>query len=166
MTFRQRSIAATLHVTTGMPEFNVTVFALMLNFPWEVLQARLFTGMSDAPYVEAVNGCVQATLGDVVITLLAYWSVAVVAGSRRWILAPTDRKLALFIAIGVSITGVIEWLATSGRWVRSWSYSPNMPVVPGIDIGLAPLVQWVIVPLLVAWFVQRQLSNRGADRHG
>ena len=166
MTFRQRSIAATLHVTTGMPEFNVTVFSLMLNFPWEVLQARLFTGMSDAPYVEVVNGCVQATLGDVVIMLLAYWSVAVVAGSRRWILAPTDRKLALFIAIGVSITGVIEWLATSGRWVRSWSYSSSMPVVPGIDIGLAPLLQWVIVPLLVAWFVQRQLSNRGADRHG
>ena len=166
MTFRQRSIAAALHAAIGTPEFNVAIFALMLNFPWEVLQARLFTGMSDAPYVEAINGCVQATLGDAVIMLLAYWSVAVVAGSRRWILGSTGPKLALFIAIGVSITGVIEWLATSGRWVRSWSYSASMPVVPGVDIGLVPLLQWVIVPLLVVWFVRRQLSNRGADRHG
>ena len=149
-----------------MPEFNVAIFALMLNFPWEVLQARLFTGMSDAPYVEAVNGCVQATLGDAVIMLLAYWSVAVVAGSRRWILGSTGPKLALFIAIGVSITGVIEWLATSGRWVRSWSYSSSMPVVPAVDIGLAPLLQWVIVPLLVVRFVRRQLSNRAGDHHG
>ena len=164
MTRARLFIAAPLRFVTGMPEFNVAVFALMLNFPWEVLQAPLFAGMADAPFVEVITGCSQSSLGDVVIMLLAYWTVAIAARSRRWILAPAGSQLALFIAIGVSITAVMEWLATSGRWVQSWAYSPSMPVVPGFGIGLAPLAQWVFVPLLVVWFVRRQLADRDGDR--
>ena len=142
------------------PECNVAVFALLLNFPWEILQAPLFAGMGDTPYAEAIKGCSQATLGDAVIVLLAYWSVSVVARSRHWILAPSGRQLALFIAIGVSIAAVIEWLATRGHWVGSWTYSKEMPVLPGLGIGLSPLLQWLVLPLLVAWFVRRQLADR------
>lgn len=144
----------------AMPELNVAIFALLLNLPWEVLQARLFVGMADAPYAEAILGCVQATLGDMIIMLLAYGAVAVGASSRRWVLAPSGRQLAWFIGIGVLITAVIERLATSGRWVESWSYSPAMPVLPGIGIGLVPLLQWVLLPPLVVWFVRRQLTGQ------
>ena len=165
MTLARRFIAAPLRFATGMPEFNVAVFALLLNFPWEVLQAPLFAGMADTPFVEVIAGCSQASLGDVVIMLLAYWSVAIAARSRRWVLTPSGRQMSLFIAIGVSITAVIEWLATSGRWLQSWTYSPSMPVVPGFGIGLAPLAQWVVVPLLVLWFVRRQGAGRGGGRY-
>ena len=52
----------------------------------------------------------------------------------------------------------IEWLATSGHWVQSWSYLPAMPLLPGTGIGVAPLLQWVLLPLLTVWYVRRQLS--------
>lgn len=139
-------------------ELNVAVFALLLNFPWEILQAPLFAGMADGPFIDAIKGCAQGTLGDAVIMLLAYWTVSGVAGSRNWILAPGGRQLSLFMAIGVLITAAIEWLATRGYWVQSWNYSPAMPVVPGIGVGIFPLLQWIILPLLVVWFVRRQLS--------
>ena len=139
-------------------ELNVAVFALLLNFPWEILQAPLFAGMADGPFINAIQGCAQAALGDAVIMLLAYWTVSGVAGSRYWMLAPSSRQLFLFVAIGVFITAAIEWLATRGYWVHSWTYSPAMPVVPAVGLGVFPLLQWIILPLLVVWFVRRQLS--------
>ena len=144
---------------TGTPEFNVAIFALLLNFAWEILQAPLYAGMADMPHAQVTKACLQATVGDAVIMLLAYGAVAAVARSRRWIVAPSGWQLALFIAIGVSITAAIEWLATRGYWIGNWNYLPTMPLVPGTRIGLAPLLQWVVLPLLTVWFVRRQLAH-------
>lgn len=146
------------HTLTRNIELNIAVFALLLNFPWEILQAPLFVGMGGGTFIHAIKGCAQGTLGDAVIILLAYWTVSGVAASRGWIVAPSFRQLALFIAIGVLITAAIEWLATRGHWVQSWVYSSAMPVVPGLGVGLSPLLQWVVLPPLVVWFVRRQLT--------
>ena len=162
---RWRSGGRALRAVTGMPEWNVAIFALLLNFPWEVLQAPLFAGMAEAPFFEAIKGCSRGTLGDMVIMLIAYEGVSLVARRRDWVLAPDRRQLALFIAIGVSITAVIEGLATRGHWVQNWTYSPNMPVVPGVNIGVTPLLQWVVLPLLVIWFVRRQIQSQAGGRN-
>ena len=144
---------------TRYVELNVAVFALLLNFPWEVLQAPLFVGMADSPFIDAVQGCARATLGDAVIVLLAYWIVSGIVGSRHWIISSDSRQLLLFVAIGLFITAAIEWLATHGYWIQSWTYAPAMPVVPGIGVGIVPLLQWTTLPLLVVWFVRRQLAD-------
>jgi len=144
---------------TDSPEFNVAIFALLLNFAWEILQAPLYAGMADMPHAEVTKACLQATLGDAVIMLLAFGAVAAVARSRRWLAAASGWQLALFIAIGVSITVAIEWLATRGYWIGNWNYLPTMPLVPGTRIGLTPLLQWVVLPLLTVWFVRRQLAH-------
>jgi hypothetical protein len=152
--FLKRSLLA----ITWLPEFNVAVFAFLLNYPWEFLQVPLFDGLKSAGHWQAVKGCSRAALGDAVIMLVVYWFVAAIAGSRHWILAPSGLQLALFVATGVSITALIEWLALSGLWIESWRYSSLMPVVPGIRVGLAPLLQWIVLPPLVVWFVRRQLA--------
>jgi len=141
------------------PEFNVAAFALLLNFAWEILQAPLYEGMANMPHAQVTKSCLQATVGDVVIMLLAYGVVAVARGDRHWIAAANGWQVALFVGVGVSITAGIEWLATRGYWIATWSYSPAMPMVPGADIGLVPLLQWVLLPLLTVWFVQRQLAH-------
>lgn len=143
---------------TWLPEFNVAVFAFLLNYPWEFLQVPLFEQMAGAQHWDAIKMCTRATLGDTAIMLLAYWLVAARARSRRWILAPSGRQLFLFIAIGVAITVIIEWLVLRDAWLQTWEYSAQMPVLPGIGIGLSPLLQWVLLPPLVAWFVRRQLA--------
>lgn len=145
---------------TDSPEFNVAAFALLLNFAWEILQAPLFVGMAEMPHAQVTMACLQATFGDAVIMLFAYGVVSVVVRSRSWILAPKGWQLSLFVAIGVSITAGIEWLATRGYWMASWNYLPTMPRVPGTDIGLVPLLQWIVLPLLTVWFVRRQLPHR------
>ena len=162
MTRWRNFVAEPLRAAVGSPEFGVAVFALLLNFPWEILQVPLFVGMASAPYADAIMGCIQATLGDVLITLLGYGAVALATKNRRWLLAPSGGQVAAFIGVGLSITVLIEWLATNGRWVKSWAYSTSMPLLPGTGIGLTPLLQWIVVPLLVLWFVQRHSAGRGA----
>lgn len=151
------NIVRCLHTIAWLPEFNVVVFAALLNFPWEFLQVPLYEGMPNAPHWEAVKTCTRAALGDVLIMLAAYWAVAAFARNRRWILAPSGPQVALFIAAGVLVTTAIEWLALHGHWIASWRYSEHMPIVPGIGVGLSPLLQWIVLPPLVVWFVQRQL---------
>ena len=154
-----RKVSQAVSAVTDTPEFNLAVFALLLNFAWEILQAPLYAGMADMPHGQVTKTCLQATGGDAVIMLLAYGVVAVAARSRRWIVAASGWQLALFMAIGISITAAIEWLATRGQWIGNWNYLPTMPLVPGADIGLAPLLQWVVLPLLTVWFVRRQLAH-------
>ena len=155
-----RKVSQAVSAVTNTPEFNVAVFALLLNFAWEILQAPLYSSMADMPHAQVTKICLQATVGDTVIMLMAHGVVAFAARSRLWIAAAIGWHLAWLIAIGVSITAAIEWLATRGYWIANWSYLPTMPRVPGAGIGLVPLLQWVVLPLLTVWFVRRQLAHR------
>lgn len=147
-----------LLAVTQLPEFNVAVFAIFLNYPWEFLQVPLFDQMPDAPHWEAIKTCSRATVGDALIMLIAYWSVAVFCRNRRWFVNPRAAQVVLFSLVGVLITVAIERMALSGLWMGGWSYAPEMPIMPVIGIGLTPLLQWVVLPPLVVWFVRRQLS--------
>jgi hypothetical protein len=154
-----RSLNIPLEGVTRMPELNVFVFALLLNFPWEILQTPLFEHMPDAPHWEAIKTCSRATLGDAAIMLVAYWVVAATRGSRTWIARPQTATVFLFATFGVLATALIERLALAGLWIDSWAYSASMPIVPGIGVGLSPLLQWIVLPLLVVWFVRRQIRT-------
>jgi hypothetical protein len=138
-------------------ELNVAIFALLLNFPWEFLQAPLFKNMVSAPHWSAVKACGLATLGDAMIALVAFWSVAAVVRSRRWILQPTPRQIAGFVGVGLLITVVAERLGTGP--LHRWAYAPAMPVMPILGVGLSPILQWLALPLTLTWFVRRQLSQ-------
>lgn len=140
-----------------LPEFSVVVFALLLNYPWEFLQVPLFADMAQAAHWDAIRTCTRATLGDAVIMLIAYWTVSLVARDRSWVLVPSTARTFIFAATGVVITIAIEMLAVAGIWLGGWRYSSLMPVVPGIGVGLSPLLQWVVLPPLVVWFSRRQI---------
>lgn len=131
----------------------VVVFAFLLNFPWEFLQVPLFAGMAQMPHWQAVKMCTRAALGDVVIMLLSFWLVSAVRKSRHWVFAPSPREFVLLVCTGVLTTVGIELAVLQGSWVASWHYAPEMPLVPVLGVGLAPVLQWVVLPPLVVWFV-------------
>ena len=137
-----------------VPEANLFLFGFLLHFVWELLQIPWFQGMADAPHQDATWMCTRATFGDAVITVLSFWAVAVLCG-RGWIARPTRLNVAAFAGVGVAITIVLEILSTK-VWSR-WAYSDAMPVIPGIDVGVIPIAQWLILPPLVLWIVRRQI---------
>ena len=77
----------------------------------------------------------------------------------RWWLGASHRgrPLTVFLGVGLVMTVVLEWLSVY-VW-RRWVYSADMPVVLGIS--LAPIVQWLLVPLVTLWLARKQLGMAG-----
>jgi hypothetical protein len=137
------------------PWLALGLFGFLPHFVWEILQVPLYEHMHASRHWSAVLQCSRATVGDVVITWTAY---AVAAGrvQDRWWLGASHwgRPLTVFLGAGLVKTVVLEWLNVYA-W-RRWAYSPDMPVVLGI--GLAPIVQWLLVPLVTLWLARKQLG--------
>lgn len=104
---------------------------------------------------EAVLFCTRATLGDVVIALSAYWVVAAYRRRRDWLYQPDGRSLLVFIAVGIVTTIALEWHATELQ--QRWQYADIMPTLSLLGTGLAPLLQWLLLPPLIVWFARRHL---------
>lgn len=149
-----------IRALTWTAEFNVVVFAFLLNFPWEFMQAPLFVGMDTTPHWEAVKGCARAALGDALIALIACWCATLATGERNWMARPARRAMAVYLLVGLGITATIEALAVRGLWLASWTYAASMPVVPGLRVGVVPLLQWLVLPVLVVHFTARQMAGR------
>jgi hypothetical protein len=139
---------------TSLPEFNIYVFAFLLNFVWEFLQMPLFTAPpADMPHWDIVKIYAFASVADGFIMLIAYWMTSAFARSRYWFVAAERGHVLIFLIIGLAITSAIELIATE---MCVWTYSPLMPVLFGV--GLSPFIQWVIPPLITLWFTRRQLG--------
>jgi len=141
------------------PELHISIFAFLLNFVWELLQMPLFAGFADFPYYQTILHCTKATFGDVVISLVAFAGACLITRSRMWIVSMNKSGVVSFLAIGLVITVAFELLATGP--LNRWEYSESMPTV--IGVGVSPLAQWVILPLIQLWFVKRQIIGGGVD---
>jgi hypothetical protein len=65
------------------------------------------------------------------------------------------------VAIGLGYTVASERLNVG---LVRWTYAEAMPVVPVLDVGLAPLLQWIAVPLAAFWLLGR--LRRGGELEG
>lgn len=144
------------------PELPLAGFGFLLHFVWEMLQVPWFTGMAEASHGSVVWLCVRATGGDVLILLASFWLSSIVCGHRQW-LHTGDRQPAVILVItALAVTIILEWLATGP--LSRWAYTDSMPVIPLLGIGLAPLLQWLLLPPLIMWLTRRHLLGHIALR--
>ena len=128
-------------------------FALLVNFAWEMAQMPLFR-MSNPSGWAMLGECTQATAGDAALILLAYGVASLCNRRPRWLRTPRPIEWATFLGVGVAATVGLEWWNVMVR--HSWAYRATMPTVAGI--GLAPLMQWVILPPLIIWLTRRHID--------
>ena len=138
-------------------EFNLVIYSFLLHFVWEFVQAPTYAGMIELNHWDGIKLCMSATFGDVGFTLLAYGITTFFARSRSWVLRPTPKDILIFLSVGITLTVGFEYYYTNIS--LRWTYSELMPLVPPFGTGLSPLLQWIILPILVLWFTQRQLSQ-------
>lgn len=107
-------------------------------------------------YGGAVQFCGLASVGDAAISVGCYWSVVKATGRRDWIRHPTARQVAGYIGVGLGVTVFIEWMAT--QVIDRWQYVEAMPTLPVLGTGLAPLLQWTLLPPTILWLARRHLG--------
>ena len=139
------------------PEVHIATFGFFTSFIWEILQMPFFD-VGSAGYWQRTLGCTRATFGDVGILVLAYTAVSIITRNRNWLHSPKHWMISIYLLTGLGITVIIEAMATSvpREWGWGWRYSELMPLVPGTNIGLVPVLMWIFIPLITLWFARRQ----------
>ena len=139
------------------PEIDLLVLSFLGHFAWEILQAPLFANLDETEHFIGIAICLKATFGDLGIALAAFWSAALIGGDRKWFMSRHTPALTAFFATGLLATIGLEYLHTevTGRWV----YDGFMPLLPVLGTGLSPILQWILVPMLVLWYLRRLTSR-------
>lgn len=131
-------------------------FVVPAHLLWEFAQLPLYTIWRDGTPGEILFAVVHCTGGDALIAITALVSALLLAG-KGWPVARDcyGRVAAIAIVIGVGYTAFSEWLNTVVR--EAWAYSDLMPVIPLIEAGLSPILQWVLIPLAAFWWSRRPI---------
>ncbi|MFN0217386.1 MAG: hypothetical protein ACKVP4_01085 [Hyphomicrobium sp.] len=120
--------------------------AAIAHLAWETLQLPLYTIWSSAARWEIAFAVIHCTVGDIMIASSALIAAILVGRFWSWPCRDWKRVAVLTIIFGLSYTAYSEWFNVYVRY--AWAYSASMPVVRigGIELGLSPLLQWLIVP--------------------
>jgi hypothetical protein len=133
----------------------------LINLVWETLHLPLYTIWESGTVGAQAFAVVHCTGGDVLIALSALVLASLIAGDENWPDARFQAVALLTVLFGLGYTIFSEWLNVAVR--ASWAYSGMMPVLSlfGLRIGLSPLAQWLVIPV-VALVLARRLSRKPA----
>jgi hypothetical protein len=137
----------------------VSAVAFALNLAWENAQCTLFFVHTRGDATEW--DMFVATVGDVVLTWIAYAAVATV--SRRWLwgLEPwRGAEWAGMTAAGLVLSVAVELYALG---TNRWAYTPINPTIPGTPISLLPVAQLVLL-FPVTFALARAAAGRDGTR--
>lgn len=106
---------------------------------------------------EIVFAAVHCTGGDILIALCALIGALILTQNDEWPTLQKRSTIVITIALGFAYTAFSEWLNIEVR--STWAYSDLMPVIPVINMGLSPALQWLIIPLLAFRAASKSVRN-------
>lgn len=124
--------------------------SLALNLVWEVAQLPLYTIARDPSMARIAYAVLHCTLGDAIIAAAAFVLAGFVLQDADWPSSHPWSGGAVATMFGLAYTAYSEWYNV--YQAGAWAYSARMPLVFGI--GLAPLLQWLVVPVATLLIVR------------
>lgn len=141
-----------------LPETRLLALGFPLHLAWETAQLRLYTLWREAEWDYILYSLAHCTLGDMLILLVCYEIVALLRRDRYWLEGAALWNGMAFTVLGLAYTIYSE--INNVYLKKTWAYTEIMPIVPGIEIGLTPLLQWLLIPPLLLWLM---LHTRQTD---
>ena len=137
----------------SIPEIRLLSIALPLELLWEIAQFPLFTLWYEGSWPSILFALVHCTLGDLIIMFCAYSLVSLINKSRFWYQNKAAILLNgfLFTLFGLTYTVYSETINVSIR--GTWEYTELMPMIPLLNVGSMPFLQWLIIPPLSLYFL-------------
>lgn len=126
--------------------------SFLLNVAWENLQAPLYQGYSN--FWQHFPICSVASLGDVLIILVLYFVLAVINRDMLWIKKISKGDVILIISLGALVAvGIEKWALATLRW----QYASAMPLIPYAEVGLLPVLQMIVLPV-VTYYISKRVA--------
>jgi hypothetical protein len=124
--------------------FITTILAFVLNFAWEIIQIPLYK--NNVYDLLHISFCALASVADAIMVLLIYFSFALVYKNVFWIKNINIQRALLIIFIG----GIGAILAEMRHLSEGhWAYTSSMPIIPLVNAGVSPVLQFMLLPLLI-----------------
>lgn len=120
----------------------IALIGFLTNLIWENVQAPLYKGF--VSFGQHFKQCLIASVGDMVFVVVVYLIFVGVFRDWYWIQNLTLKLAILVVLLGGISAVVFEKVAFH---LGYWSYG-KMPVIPLLDVGLMPVIQLMVLPIL------------------
>jgi hypothetical protein len=124
--------------------FIILLFAFILNYLWEIIQGPLYTGFTYGLFNIAF--CGLASVADAIMVLLIYFALTIIYKNPFWIKHINLQRTLILMMIG-GIGAILSEMRHLS--LGNWSYAPTMPVLPFVNAGLSPVLQFMLLPSLI-----------------
>ncbi len=133
------------------------------NLAWEAAQLPLYTLWTTGTTAEKVFAVLHCTGGDLLIATSVLVLALLLVGDPAWPTMGHRQVAVLTLVFGLAYTAFSEWLNTVVR--SAWAYSELMPVIriSRLEIGVSPLLQWVLLPSFALWWAGRTARQPAPD---
>lgn len=128
----------------------------LCSLAWEIVQLPLYTLWADPRLGWIAYAVAHCTVGDAMIGTTALVLALVLVRAGEPVAWPRARLAIVTVVLALAYTVLSERINLARG---SWAYSAWMPILPWIEVGLAPVAQWVIVPLVAWWWAHRRPSH-------
>lgn len=136
------------------PLLTIAVVSLLLNVLWENVQAPLYVGYAGP--VAHLQVCIRAAIGDVLIILFIYGLFALMYRDMLWFQKLDWGSVVFLIIVGAGVgIGIEKW----ALHLQRWDYVPNMPIIPIVKVGLSPVLQMMILPIVTFHLTSKYISR-------
>ena len=139
-----------------MPRLILSIFGMgfLLNLIWENVQAPLYEGYTN--FWDHFMMCFWASIVDAAVILLLYALFALWYKDTFWMKHLNWKKGLVLMLLGAAVAFGFEYWAFENE---VWAYTDRMPVVDVLEIGLSPLLQMMLLPLLTFYVSYRMLKG-------
>lgn len=144
----------------GYKLISVFIVAVLVNYAWELAQAPLYVGLEEYNLGVFWHGFV-ASLGDGIMVLLIVAVGWFTLRRSDWFFNPGVAGYVMMITVGLTLAIVVEWAAV--HILKRWQYTDAMPQAPGLDVGLVPVAQMLLLPPLIFRLVMFFSAKRRTD---
>ena len=124
--------------------FTIAALAFLFNLIWELIQIPLYKNGSYS--LEHIAFCALASIADAILVMLLFFGSAVIFKNLFWIQDKKWQQIIIVILIGGIGTVLGEMRHLS---IGSWAYADVMPIIPIVNVGLSPILQFMILPIVV-----------------
>ena len=134
----------------------------LLHLAWEVAQMPLFE-TAYGSFWEGFKMCLFATAtGDMLFMLTLYATLAVIHRDLCWVADRTAyaHPATWLVPVLIGILLAVSFELWAVHAVSRWRYG-SMPVVPVLGVGLTPVLQMIVVPLLTLALCRRASGRSG-----
>ena len=130
------------------------------NLVWETVHLPLYILWNTGSTGEKIFAVAHCTAGDLLIAIASLAIALISSGDRNWPARRFWPVAAVTLALGIAYTFFSEWFNIVVR--KTWAYSELMPVIDvfGFDVGVSPLLQWIVIPALALWRSRRKAFAR------